>query len=353
LLAATIYVYGHFVRRRMRDPVSVIEAAYETEPDESDWLKGICERLGPALGLSPDRGEGVGAYFFDASDLRHPRVGIKVAVGLPSAWFDLAVRIAQRAGVAEKTVLAHTVGTLSDAFGPRFEGIAREFIHPLGYSDVIGFTVIDPHRTGFVLAAMVNEVTKLSARQVELWSRVAAHLAAGLRIRRQLADLAGADDAQSVEAVLHPDGRVEHAQPPASSLTARAALREAVVALDRARSGLRRRDPEEAVSIWKGLVAGRWSVADHFDRDGRRYVLARRNDPSAPGHAGLSARECQVVAYAALGHSNKLIAYTLGLSLSAVAMHLRAAASKLGVESRIALIRAVGLLGARSQPDGP
>lgn len=59
------------------------------------------------------------------------------------------------------------------------------------------------------------------------------------------------------------------------------------------------------------------------------------------GLHALTSREREVVAYAALGHSNKVIAYELGLAESAVAMRLSRAAKKLGVRRRVELIRAV------------
>jgi len=67
-------------------------------------------------------------------------------------------------------------------------------------------------------------------------------------------------------------------------------------------------------------------------------LLARRNDPDAPTIESLSNRERQVVAFAAMGHTNKLIGYELGVSTSAVGMHLKRAAKKLRVESRVALM---------------
>jgi DNA-binding NarL/FixJ family response regulator len=92
---------------------------------------------------------------------------------------------------------------------------------------------------------------------------------------------------------------------------------------------LRRRDPLEAVEVWRGLVAGLWSLVDHYDTDGRRYLVAHRNDPTTPDPRGLTERERQVVAYADLGQSNKLIAYQLGLSVSTVAVLLARAREKL------------------------
>jgi hypothetical protein len=78
----------------------------------------------------------------------------------------------------------------------------------------------------------------------------------------------------------------------------------------------------EAVEIWRGLVAGLWSLVDHIDTDGRRYLVAHRNDPTTPDPRALTERERQVVAYADLGQSNKLIAYQLGLSVSTVGVLL-------------------------------
>ena len=102
---------------------------------------------------------------------------------------------------------------------------------------------------------------------------------------------------------------------------------------------MRDTQPEHAVAQWETLVQGRWSLVDHFEKDGRRYLVARKNDPFVPGDK-LSLRERQVVGFVALGHSNKLIGYELGISASTVATHLTSAAKKLGLGSRLELIRA-------------
>lgn len=134
-----------------------------------------------------------------------------------------------------------------------------------------------------------------------------------------------------------PDGRIEHAEAPAQGKLAREVLRRSAAALDRARGPLRRTDQDEALAVWKALVAGRWSLVDHVDTDGRRFVLARRNDPDAPDVRGLTLREQQVLGYVALGHANKTIAYELGLTTSTVAGHLAKARQKLGLKSLAAI----------------
>ncbi len=79
-------------------------------------------------------------------------------------------------------------------------------------------------------------------------------------------------------------------------------------------------------------------MVDWFDTDGRRFVLALPNSPHIADPRGLSERESQVVDYVALGQTNKLIAYRLGLSRSHVSMLLRGAMRKLNVQTRAQLI---------------
>jgi DNA-binding CsgD family transcriptional regulator len=144
-----------------------------------------------------------------------------------------------------------------------------------------------------------------------------------------------------VEAVLEPGGRLLHASGPAVAKTAREALRTAAVAQDRARTRRRTRDGAKATELWWALVAGRWSLVDQFERDGRRFLVARANEPEAAPRAALTHRESQLAGFAALGHSIKMIAYELGLSPSSVSRSLTTVARKLGARSRVELIRAM------------
>ncbi len=135
------------------------------------------------------------------------------------------------------------------------------------------------------------------------------------------------------EAVL--EGSERRASGTARGKAARAALRYAARAIDCARAI--RQDPDEAIELWHALAEGRWTLVDQFESDGRRYLIARPN--LAPhGAVRLSKREEQVVALAALGRTNKLIASELGLSVGTVGTLLTRAARKLGVRSRSGLI---------------
>jgi DNA-binding CsgD family transcriptional regulator len=87
-----------------------------------------------------------------------------------------------------------------------------------------------------------------------------------------------------------------------------------------------------------GLVGSRWSMIDVFELNGNRYIVARENVPRPASIEALTLRERQIVAYAALGHDNKVIAYDLGIAHSTVKVLMARAANKIGAKSRSELI---------------
>ena len=140
--------------------------------------------------------------------------------------------------------------------------------------------------------------------------------------------------------MLRVDGRIEHAN---DAIKTKPLLRDLCAAVGRrewAKSREGRYDTERSVSAWQPMVAARWSLVDAYETNGVRYVTARENSPVISGVASLSAREQQVTSLAALGHSNKLIAYELGISHSTVRVLVARAARKLHVRSRQDLIHA-------------
>jgi DNA-binding CsgD family transcriptional regulator len=209
---------------------------------------------------------------------------------------------------------------------------------------VLLLNAADPSHRGCVLGAVDLRAKGASLQHKVSWSRVAAHIASGLRLRRRLAQIESAGSSE--QAILSPSGVVLHAEGPAKVPTARDALREATLAVEKARGRLRRSDPDAALNLWRGLLDGCWSLIDRIDHDGRRFVVAHRNNVTMRGLRVLTSRERQVVAYAALGHPNKLIAYELGIALGSVGTHLHSALIKLGVRSRMELVQLASRLGA-------
>jgi DNA-binding CsgD family transcriptional regulator len=90
---------------------------------------------------------------------------------------------------------------------------------------------------------------------------------------------------------------------------------------------------------------------DTYERNGKRYVVARRNDVRLPRPDALSPRERQALGFALLGDSNKLIAYELAISASTVGVLLHRAAQKLGCHSRLELLERFRELLAAAPPD--
>jgi DNA-binding CsgD family transcriptional regulator len=228
---------------------------------------------------------------------------------------------------------APTVGSFATASGLGAGWHKRvPSLQSLPMGDVLGVLGGNPSGFGCVIGAATPARATLSRSAKALWMRVAAHLAAAYRLALE-------KDA-CVDAVLKPDGRVEHLESTEVGRSERESLSEATRAVDKARGKLRRVDPERALGLWQGLVEGRWTLVDHIDHDGRRYVFAKRNPPGARPWHTLTEEETSVVIYAAHGQSHKTIAYELGVSISWVGQRLAKAARKVGAASRLELVAA-------------
>ncbi len=333
------------------DLVSVIEAAYRLDGDDGTWLARLVDRSARA-GL--DRGLGTCGMFYEFEGER-VKVSSPVARGTPEGSIealrmlehevssDITYRFMKDATAATggRATCATMSSRLQMGKHVRDLEIHQKFLAPLGIEDFMSVAATEPPDpvsralVGCLVGAPLKEITGVKRGEATAWSRVAAHMAAGMRLRRARRTTKPED----ADAVLTPGGRIEAAPEADSTDATLDALKDAAKAMSRARGSSRHSDPPGAVEAWKALVSGRWTLLDHFDHDGKRYIVAVRNDPLVPTVGELSPREAQVVAYAAQGHSNKLIAYELGIAPSTVAMHLSTAGAKLGAKSRVELIR--------------
>jgi DNA-binding CsgD family transcriptional regulator len=138
------------------------------------------------------------------------------------------------------------------------------------------------------------------------------------------------------EAILDARLRVIHAEGEARRPRARAQLVRTAGVRDEVRA--RRPDSARKPDGWPSLTEARWTLVDSYESDGKRYIIARGNEPHLPGLAALSERERQVVNYLALGQPTKETAYALGISDATVRVLLARAAGKPGVGSRAVLL---------------
>lgn len=147
-------------------------------------------------------------------------------------------------------------------------------------------------------------------------------------------------------AVVRPDGRIAHADPPHSDRSTGARLSRHVVAIEGVRSRALRRASDEGVDAWPALANGTYSLMERVDRDGRRDYLAFENPVVTRRHRALTLREQSVIELSARGMSGKWLSYSLGISEGAVSEALSTAAAKLGFPNRFRAVAAVAALQA-------
>jgi DNA-binding NarL/FixJ family response regulator len=311
------------------DWIGLVEAAYHLDGSDDDWLQGVLDRAASVTmrGFWPT----IATYRYSARFLeversatlgpeqasRILRASLSVDVPIVRRFFRTgpAVTSLSQALYAHEPALADVVQQLSD-------GVVHDKLAVKGFTG---------QGDAVMICWLFGDRVVPSRGEAHRCQCAASHMGAGLRLRRLAGRLT--PNAPVVEAVLGGDGAVHDARHDAQRAEARDALREAVRAVDRIRTREGRRDPDAALVAWEGLVRGRWSLVDHFDADGRRHVLAVRNDPRHPDPRGLTDRERQVAEFVGQGHAGKAIAHMLGISRSAVANATARAARKLGLSS--------------------
>lgn len=332
------------------EAISLIEVNYDLQPERSDWLDGLvragASTFDQGLGFSLDEYEVVpceGGAELKVHDFRLSHV----APDYPERF--------------RKALAVLTPEMVVDISPPGFAGtwteISRDYpdeskaaLEVFGYRDMLGILAADPRGVGIRLVAPLPEVMNISSRARSRWKMLGAHIAAAYRLRRALEEAQAIEVLENgyvhrAEAVLDPKKfRLVEAKGRGREASASELLREAARRVDCARGALKKKDPSKALETWEALVCGRWSLVDWFDTDDRRFILALPNPPNVWDPRGLSEQECQVVAFAALGETNKLIAYRLGLSQSRVSTLLRSAMQKLDVKNRAQLARRLTMM---------
>ncbi len=307
--------------------LDVVNAIYQLDAGMDEWLGNLCVAAEKYF----DHGLGVLASVGTLGPDGQPTLTHFGQNGrMPPAVFDLLVDLQRNAPEDELAAVsrAPSLFTTSENFELSLQRNItldeRFFVAlQLGLQDCLTAKVIDLDGRGIGIYAPLPARDRVDdQRSIARWGRVMTHAMAALRLRTALGD--------QPEAILDPGGRILHAVGPARAASAQERLRAYAVSIDRARSGHGRRDPDGALAAWTALASGRWSLVDRFEADGRRFIIARRNDAGATGPERLSARERQVLAYTALGYSNKETAYALGLAPSTISTHLRNSMRRLG-----------------------
>lgn len=311
--------------------LDLLDAAYTPVPDETEWLESILEASLPLV----DRGLGASVW---TCDVGSPAIaGTMVSRGHDAR--ALWSQCIESAGI-ETVRSAFKLGVLANvayAGNAELRTAGRLAHDACGVGSFTSLVALDG--MGWALAMTVPSAPGQRAfwptgAARAMWERVGGHLSAAWRLRRTLA---GRSTEAAAEIVFGPQGKVLHR---AEGLEARS--------LERAQTAVQQRidrrggDPDAEVRARTALEATRWSVVTHAERT---YAVA--NPSSVRARAPLSHRETQAADLAAAGHSNKQIAYELGISYGSVVILLRRAAKKLGLAERAELVAHV-----RAHPAG-
>lgn len=313
------------------DDIAVVEQAYALGGTTEEWLDGIHRALAARL----DFGHG---FSVSTWQLARGRFGGESVVRgdldprLVKAQFEFASQvdpaaIARHYGPGATDFLAQ-----GSAFEPTLhrgllDAAERNGVH--GLVDSLGLVVMaTPGQSGLLALTQASQPIVVTPSVRKTLLRLSTHLGAAFRLRGALAH------GQLPEAVLTPSGHVSFATGAAREQGAREALTRAAKDIERSRGRLRSSSPDEALSLWKGLVAGRWSVVEWIDTDSRRYLVAHANHVSARDPRALSPRELDVAELMVQGRSNSEIAWSLGLVTGTVSRLARDVLRKLGTARR-------------------
>ena len=328
------------------DVISILEALYDWEAAENDWSAAVMQQLEHGLGV----GNGSGVQIYEASnDDRFKLLGIDQH-NTPEGWVESAAQMTQAPEHEVEYARHHRSELIWSvaAMLPHlpFGETIRATMATAGFVDMLAINGYSPPGIGCCLYVFSDQLLRFTPQRAFELRSIASHVATAHRLRQKLA-AASDSPTGGIEAILDARGRVQHAT---ESVAANSGERESLSAAHKAREwarGRARRDePTRALGVWKGLVSARWTLVDHLETDGKRYVLARENTLQVKGPRALSEREREVVALAAAGRSNKVIAYELGIEHVTVRVLIARASAKLGVRSREELVslRRSGLL---------
>jgi DNA-binding CsgD family transcriptional regulator len=316
------------------DPILLLERNYEPRPDARAWLRSMVPHVTSAI--EPDGFAGLGYFLSERgpTDLEFDRSKPgteEEAQQVILKGFELATPGELRAVVqaARKPGISSLFEVLGDIPSNRWAAA------PVRVGDSLAVLVPAAESPTAIFAMNMANVRPLTELERAVWYRIAIHLSAAYR----LAGRAASPDADDVEAVVSPGGELLDLRGAGRRPEARGILRDAALAIDRARTRRGRADPLAALELWQALLAGRWSLVEHFDSDGRRFLLARRNDPAVSRPPGVTRRQRQVLFYASLGLSNRELGYALGLAENTVSAHVASGLARLGLPNRGELIR--------------
>jgi DNA-binding CsgD family transcriptional regulator len=313
--------------------LETINAAYDLVLNDYDWIRHIAKPILQALGSNNGNGS---FYYFDAYN-NNPTIKLWNWTHLNEPKESLKLYSHMEASPMTKDMLCSSplVGSSS--------GLGM--IPRVGkFYDIMGLTTIEPS-AGLGLCFHFGTKVPIdhSAQLKRAFKLLSMHLASVLRLRRKLAlaDSQVIDLFEGADAILDVRKRFLHAENSTKSIKYQDKLRQAAIIIDKAKSAYGKKWPDQAMEAWTALISGRWNIIDHFDTDGKHFYIVRENNLYFRPFFSLTEAEIKVAAQAASGLPNKMIAYALGISITAVGVHMHRIYLKTGIRSRSHLIQLI------------
>jgi DNA-binding NarL/FixJ family response regulator len=224
----------------------------------------------------------------------------------------------------------NTTLSIARHLSPTARDFHRGFLQRFDAADALGLVMHPTPGTVLALGSFHEkpiELTRIDRRRLE---QVALHIETGYRLLKR---------PESVKATLLSNGRLEHREDDAPSAERLEIHGDRVV---RARARCKS-SAGDSLDLWTALVDGSVTLVPR--RQGARVHYAVLENPiGSRTPRALSSCERDALSLAARGLSSKLIAYALGISEVSVSERLAAAASKIGLMSRLELVRIAALL---------
>jgi DNA-binding CsgD family transcriptional regulator len=333
--------------------LEILEALYRIDLTPEQWVLEVAAALSPIV----DRDHlGVIGAFFKCPDPCSFTLQSHVAFKLSDALhigFGAGVARLPPSYVAERYFgRTHSLGADLREWSQIYEGAVqtlsgrnRELVLAQGV-DLLMLNATELDGLGCAFYSYRRSRSPLSGQNLVDVTRVSQHLTAAHRLRRQW--WAQPPSPANADAVLDANGRVHHARGDAKARPVRDALARGARGMERARSRGRRRDGARNADGWPSLI-GRWTLLDHVESDGLRYVLAIENVGARPCLEILSPREREIVRLSMRGHHGKAIAYDMGIAYSTVRVLKARVVAKLGVRGWREAIEKCEVSGLRSE----
>ena len=316
--------------------IELVDTAYRLDGTEAEWLDALlrCAR--------EDIDTGCGVYAFTGNE-DVPNLAASPVFVQQDLDEGYAARLAELNRDAPRAIFdlvrprLVTCGSLDQALGADSPVLThfRAVMKPTGVVD--GFSIFAKDAAGgsLTLSSPSRVVLDPAPRVRGIWHRVGLHAASALRLRRRIAAQQGP---RTPDALLQRSGKLAHAESDiADDAHAKSALARAVQAMEHARHADMRGSPDRALALWQGLVAGQWSLVDHWENGGRRYVAAYRNRPGLHDPRAFTETERAVLKYLTLGATNKEVSYALGLPAGTVSTSVSGILKKLRLRRRVDL----------------